>query len=848
MTTVSPEASATPRGSESALSYSEFWESGDVPRAHQRLLADRLLRLPPAEIERLRRLVRRRIMEHEVTFNILGVPEGANRPWDLDLIPLVVDNREWEALSYGLKQRATLWEAFLDDCYGQRRMVAEGIVPAHVVLGNPEFLRPCHGWLPLGGHRLWLYGVDLGREPSGAFRVFSDRATAPTGAGYALENRLVVGQTLGDLFREYGVEKLRVFFGKVRESVTRLAPHRGAEPRTVLLTSGPQDESSFEHGYLARYWGFELVEGRDLTVRNGEVFLKTLSGLSRVDVVMRRVSDVLCDPLELREDSTLGVAGLVQAARRGNVGLANPLGAGLVEVPALRPYLPALSKALLGEELSLPSIETLWCGEPRSLDQVLGASDSFIIKPAFSERRGDAVRLSEMARHDREELLARVRALPHNFVAEKWPELSTAPLISEAGRSSGTVAMRTFLCRDGDGFDVMPGGLVRVNAAPDGIFLSRRLRRASKDLWVAAAEPKEEHSLPEMPDQRVELRRGGMDLPSRLLDDLYWLGRYVERCDGASRLVRAGLERTGLDGAETSRPVLAAILRSIQEIGYLPTGLNLRAALANAKSRTAELLLLGVLVESGPETNLLATLRRIHRLTLSVRSRLSRDAWHVLRRLSQLLDGTSLEKGTSRVADAMEIIDELLVTLAAVSGTSLDNMVRGHAWVFLDMGRRVERGGFTLHLVDHLLPPGATRAHMEALLEIADSLLTYRARYLSKLQATPVLDLLLTDDTNPRSLVFQVATLLGHLAQLPRQGPARSRAERRLITLHAQLLTADVEQAASGDGSGLRALVEDCSNLLWQLSDDVTSTWFSHAARSRALAPPAWIDEELEGR
>lgn len=847
MTTVSPQASS-PRGSGNAIPYSEFWESGNVPRPHQRLLADKLLGLPAAEIERLCRLVRRRITEHEVTFNILGVPEGANRPWDLDLIPLVVDNREWEALSRALKQRAALWEAFLDDCYGERRMVTEGVVPAHVVLGNPEFLRPCHGWSPLGGRRLWLYGVDLGREPSGAFRVFSDRATAPTGAGYALENRLVVGQTLGDLFRDYGVEKLRAFFGKVRKSVAELAPRRGAEPRTVLLTSGPQDESSFEHGYLARYWGFELVEGRDLTVRNGEVFLKTLSGLLRVDVVIRRVSDVLCDPLELREDSTQGVAGLVQAARRGDVGLANPLGAGLLEAPALRPYLPALARALLGQDLILPSIETLWCGDPRALAQVLGASDSFVIKPAFSERRGDAVRLSEMSKNDREELLARVRALPHNFVAERWPELSTAPLMTETGRSTGTVAIRTFLCRDGDGFDVMPGGLVRVNAAPDGIFLSRRLRRASKDLWVAASEPKEEHPLPEMPDQRVELRRGGMDLPSRLLDDLYWLGRYVERCDGAARMVRAGLERTGLDGTETSRPVLTAILRGIQAIGYLPAGLSLRSALAGPSSRTAEMLLLGVLVESGPDTNLFATLRRVHALTLSVRSRLSRDAWQVLRRLTRLLEGTNFAEGTGRVADAVEIIDELLVTLAAVSGTTLDNMVRGHAWVFLDMGRRVERGGFTLDLVDQLLPPGATRAHMEALLEISDSLLTYRARYLSKLQATPVLDLLLTDDTNPRSLVFQVAALLRHLEQLPHLGPARSRAERRLITLHAQLLTADVELAASGDGSGLRALVEDCSNLLWQLSDDVTSTWFSHAARSRALAPPAWIDEELEGR
>jgi uncharacterized alpha-E superfamily protein len=256
-----------------------------------------------------------------------------------------------------------------------------------------------------------------------------------------------------------------------------------------------------------------------------------------------------------------------------------------------------------------------------------------------------------------------------------------------------------------------------------------------------------------------------------------------------------------------------------------------------------------VLLESGSDTNLWAALQRVHGLTLGVRSRLSRDAWHVLRRLTTLFDKAHLDASGGRVADAIELIDELLVTLAAVSGTALDNMVRGHAWAFLDMGRRVERSAFTLDLLRYLLPAGATRAHMEALLEIADSLLTYRARYLSKLQATPVLDLLLTDDTNPRSLAFQATALLRHLEQLPRREPAtRSRAERRLLTLHTSLLTADIEQAASGNGEGLRELLEDCSNLLWQLSDDVTGTWFSHTGRSLALAPPAWIDEELEGR
>lgn len=831
--------------------FDEFRDAGGALRAHQSLLERFLAERSPAELDQLQKSVRWRITEQEVTFNILGVPEGTNRPWHLDVLPYLVERNEWLALCRGLRQRARLLNEIIADCYGPQRLVREGLLPAELVLGHPDFLRPCHGWEPLGRHRLHLYAVDLGRDANGKFTVYSDRTQAPTGAGYALENRLVMGRTLPDLFRDYRVERIASFFAKMRRTVESLAPKtNGGQPRVLLLSAGARDESSFEHAYLARYLGYELVEGRDLTVRDNVVYLKTLSGLRRVDVLLRRVGDAWCDALALRGGSMQGIAGLVSAARAGNVGLANPLGSVITEMPALKAYLPALARAVLGEELMVESVPTFWCGDSASLSLVLGSLNDMVVKPAFGDRRGDPFVPAQMDEKARAALIERLKAHPNDFVAERWTGLSTVPVWGSGAVVQGGLAWRAFLCRDEDDYDVMPGGLARINESPDGLFLAIRSNAVSKDVWVPSAAGSAEPMLPSMPVRRVDLKRGGLDLPSRLLDDIYWLGRYVERCDCTARLVRAGIERATLEAAPDAPLALGAILDALQRSGVTPNAVdpNTDEARPGAPNTPAEAILLGVLFDAGSTTNLRAILRRVHELTLGVRSRLSRDAWHVLRRLSNSIE--SLPSGTpEKLGNAVDVLDQILITLAAVSGTTLDNMVRSHAWAFLDMGRRVERGALSLVQLQALLPPGASRVHMEALLEVADSLLTYRARYLSTLQVAPVVDLLLTDTSNPRSVAFQVEALMDHFKRLQiHSDVTRTRAERRLISLQSTLLTADIEQACAGDGSGLRQLLEESATLLWQFSDDVGHTFFSHLASSRAVSPPVWINEDLEAK
>ncbi len=806
-------------------------------RLHQKLVHDFLTQTKPEELARLRRVVRHRINEQEVTFNILGVPEGTNRPWSLDLLPYVVDPVEWERLGRGLRQRARLLSAMSEDLFGSQRLIRERVIPPELVFGNPAYLRACHGWRPVGGFRLHLYAADVGRSPDGRFTVFSDRTAAPAGSGYALENRLVLGSSLSRLFNDYGVERLRSYFDSVKRCVDSLKPTGATEPRVVLLSPGLQDESSFEHAYLARYLGYELVEGRDLTVRDRVVYMKTLAGLRKVDVVVRRLADMWCDPLWLREDSTSGVPGLVAAAMAGNVAIANPLGMGLCESPAFKAYLPAVCQKLLNQDLELLSVDTWWCGDPESLRFVTDHLDELVIKPAFEDRQGEPWKPALMTAQAKQELLGRVQANPRRFVAERWPAQSSLPYFEGNQLQYGELSLRTFLCREGNDYSVMPGGLARVNTAPDGVFLSLTGDRASKDVWLPTHDKTASKKPPRMPDRRVELRRGGVDLPSRLLDDLFWLGRYMERCDMSARLLRAAFDRMGFEAGTEAPQALDAIMATLKALEVVPNN-----ALPD-DDFGRESLVRGAIWDENNPGSLRSLCQRIHQLTLSARSRLSRDAWHVFRRLSVAVPKRELA-GTGT---AIDVLDDVLVTLSAAIGTSLDNMVRGHTWLFLDLGRRVERGGLTLGLIQSLLAPGASRVHMEALLETADSLLTYRARYLSRLQVAPVVDLILTDDTNPRSLAFQVNVLLGHIRELPRlDNVVRSRAERRTIAMQSALLTADVEAACAGEGQGLRELLEDTSTLMWQLSDDITQTWFSHATSSHAVSPPMWVNEELE--
>ncbi len=795
-------------------------------------LSERFQQMGLNELARKWREAKQIIRENGVTYNVYGNLDGMVRPWKLDPIPHLIGPEESRLLEAGLVQRARLLNAILVDLYGRQELLHRRIVPPELILGHPGFLRPCHGWKVPGQRFLHLYAADIGRTPDGRFWVLSDRTQAPSGAGYALENRIVLSRMLSESFRDFRVHRLALFFRSLRDSLRSTAPHNRDNPRIVLLTPGPLNETYFEHAYLARYLGYTLVEGSDLTVRDNRVYMKVLGGLQPVDVILRRLDDDFCDPLELKADSYLGVPGLVQAVRAGNVTIANALGSGLVETPALMPFLPSMCRFLLREELKIPSIATWWCGQQTALRHVLANLPNLVIKAIHKTRHIDPWFGNRMNPTQLAELARQIERRPENFVAQERLPLSTAPVLVDHRLEPRHIVLRTYLVADGDGYTMMPGGLTRVTKEADSMVVSMQAGGGSKDTWFLSDSPVSTFTMLAPTARPVELSRGGSDLPSRAADNLYWLGRYAERADGKARLLRGVLvrltEKTGL--AEVSElPTLMRVLSTVSV-----------SAAHEIKTPTSfdERSLREVIFDHRKPGTLAASLLAVQKTAGTIRDRISTDMWRVLSGLPETL------KPDAALSDILDIVNHQISTLAAFGGLAMESMTRSHGWRFLDMGRRLERALHSMRLLDCALSQTSANESvmLEAVLEIADSLMTYRRRYLSSLQVAPVLDLLLADESNPRSLAFQLVSLMDDVASLPRDAtlPGRTPEDRIMLSSLTMLRLSDIEALTAANGEGRRTelheLLAHLEQSLWSLSDAITQHYLIHLQRSRHLA------------
>jgi len=809
------------------------------PRPHWQRFFAALDDLGPAELGRRWRDAQHLIRENGVTYNVYGDPRGIARPWQLDPVPLLIPPAESAYLEAGLVQRGRLLEKILADLYGPQRLLRDGLIPPELVYPNPGFLRPCHGIKVPGGRFLHLYAANLGRGADGQWRVLGDRTQAPSGAGYALENRIVMTRTLPEAFRDCRAHRLALFFQTFRDTLRSIAPRNRDNPRVVLLTPGPFNETYFEHAYLARYLGYTLVEGGDLTVRDNRVFLKVLGGLQPVDVIFRRLDDDFCDPLELRPDSFLGVPGLTHAVRSGNVAVANALGTGVLETPALLAYLPRLCRELLGEELRLESVPTWWCGEPDALRYVLDHLDAVVVKPGFAATRMEPLFPADLSAADRAALVSRLRAQPRDFVAQSRLDLSTVPVLLGGALVPRKMVLRTYLAADteeGSGFAVMPGGLTRVSAAADAIVVSMQRGGGSKDTWVLAAGAVSEFSLLNT-GARVELTRAGGDLPSRAADNLFWLGRYAERAEGTTRLLRGIVvrlaERSGL--AET--PEMPALFHA----------LSLRADLPPPVDRESpEAHVLRVVFDAAHAGSLGSTVRSVRRLAGMVRDRISIDMWRALNGLADFpADPAHYGEDGPTPADVLDLLNRTVLTLAAFGGLAVESMTRGEGWRFLDLGRRLERSLHMIALLNGTLtyPSAQDGPVLEAILEVADSGMTYRRRYLGSLQAEAVLDLLVFDESNPRSLASQLVALEDDVNHLPRppRGAGRSPEQRFALAALSSVRMGEPEKLAAvvdGTRPELGTVLDHVGGWLPVLSDAITLQYLTHLQPSRHLASP----------
>ena len=830
--------------------FDETLDSAHGLRPHWRPFFEQMDAIGLAELRRRWEEAKHLIRENGVTYNVYGDPRGMDRPWELDPIPLLISPAESIRVEAGLIQRAKLLDLILADLYGPQTLLTRGLLPAELVFGHPSFLRPCRGLRVPGNRHLHLYAADLGRSPDGTMVVLGDRTQAPSGAGYALENRIVLSRMLPEVFRDCRVQRLALFFRTVRETLRSIAPAHRDNPRVVLLTPGPYNETYFEHAYLARYLGYTLVEGNDLTVRDNRVFLKLLGGLQPVDVILRRLDGDFCDPLELRGDSFLGVSGLVQAVRAGNVAVANTLGSGLTETPALLAYLPALCRALLGEEIKLASVPTWWCGDPHAREHVLANLPKMVIKPTFTSIRFEPIFGEERTADQRRELAEKIRARPNDFVGQEQLRLSTTPILVGDRLNPRHLVIRAFLTASESGFAVMPGGLTRIASSADNLVVSMQKGGGSKDTWVLTSGPISQFSLLPTSVQPVELSRGGGDLPSRAADDLYWLGRYAERAEAKVRLLRGIVVRLTEKSGLAEVPELPTLLRALTVQTQAYPGFLGRWTRERIAAPDDELL--SVLFDTRRSGSLAATIDTLHRVAGKVRDRISTDMWRILSSLDikepEAPPGREREAEAPRaLSEVLDLLDRRVVTLSAFAGLVTESMTRGQGWRFLDMGRRMERALATIGLLKcTLVTAGAIEGPLlEALLEIADSVMTYRRRYRSSLQTAPVLDLLMADEENPRSLAYQLVALSEGIEHLPRNDstPGRSIEQRLMLTSLTQLRVADIDQLAFVAPSGRRPELERLLNSLEAnlplVSESLTRDYLTHLQVSRQFAPRA---------
>ena len=793
-----------------ADAYDELMDSDGEVRAHWRQLVDAFGSLGTAELERRFAAADRHLRDAGVFHRVYGANEG-ERSWPLNHVPLVIDPVEWKALEAGIAQRAELMEALVSDFYGPSNLVRDGHLPAAVVAGSDDFLRPMVGIEPKGNFHLRVYAVDLGRGPDGNWWVLSDRAQAPSGMGYALENRIALSRSLPDIYRNMNVRRVAGFFQTLRDTLNEL--HERENARVCLLTPGPLNETYFEHAYLSRYLGFLLVEGPDLVVRDSKLAVRTVEGAQPADVIWRRIDSDFIDPLELNPRSQLGVPGLVEAVREGHATVVNSIGAGMLESRALMGFLPALCRHVLGEELQLPNVATWWCGQERERTHVLDNFNDLAIAPAFNSTgtgifRNGPVIAGDLSRGDRKIVLDAMKRRSVDFVGQEVVRLSTTPVWTGKSLEPRPCVVRAYAVRTRDGWSVMPGAFSRVSERLDARAVTMQQGGRAVDVWIPAEDDAPQTTLLTEPDEVQITRRTGT-LPSRAADNLFWLGRYMERAETCLRLIRAVAQRMS-DRDELDDRLIVRLRGALVGLGAIK--LADRATLTSADLAAA----LNDIAQPGSA----ASLGRAARTAASgIRERLSPQAWRELTKLAAHLERPLPPNATD--GDVIDAADEALDLVAGFSGLSQENMNRLLGWRFLEMGRRIERAAATCSVVERFIRGEIVRGALDVLLEFADSQISYRVRYATSAGRPAVLDMVVLDGNNPRSIAFQIGIIARTLPALPiHQSDGLPTPEEKI----AALLVAELATTAAAD--------VDAATIGWvrmqvmKLSDLMTSRFF----------------------
>lgn len=821
--------------------YDEAFSENREPRAHWEALLRTMASFTEEEILDKQRRAQRILREDGATYNLTSDPLTPS-VWSLDLIPNIIPTSEWLAIEQGLTQRSNLFDLMLKDLYGPQELLKNGIIPSEIIFSHPGFLRQCHGVHLPGTHHLLQHAVDLVRDSHGQFQVIGDRTQVPSGAGYALENRTVVSRVIPNSFRDSQVRRLAGFFQSFKDMLSSLASEWTDTPRIVMLSPGAFSSTYFEQAYLSNYLGFPLVQGSDLTVRNGAVWMKSLNGLARVDVILRRVDDAFCDQAELRADSFLGVPGLLEVVRAGNVALANPLGSGILEAPALIKYLPAISDFLTGEQLSLPSVATWWCGDSDDLQYVINHISQLIIKPAIRSHGNSSVYGHKLSEKQILSTIEKIKKNPHLYTAQAYVPGSISPIWLDGKIQARPSLLRAFTLATTDSYTVMPGGLSRAGESHTEAIVSNNSHSKSKDTWVLAAEP-EQHTT--LINDQVMLQDEALqaNLPSRVVENLFWMGRYAERAEISMRLLRTIFKQmNGVDPLpEDSKKMLLEMAST--QTGCLPGFMEADAdMLAHPEAE-----LVSMIIDGNRAGSIKANLQAMLSCGEQVKEMLSADTRIIINELRDHIHELDRAYTNGLPSAPEESLDSLVTSLLALSGLNHESMLRGLDWTFQEIGRRTERALQTATLLRSALTTPLSSAPQQQILESVllsvEALISFRRRYRNRTRIAYGLDLLMIDASNPRSLLYQVDQLRKYIQSLPRNDIAAaglSPENKVILKSLSAIQLADLEELAKVDADTntrqqLEQLMTELLALLEQFTVLISDKYFDHTAGPQSL-------------
>jgi len=797
-------------------------------RPHWQPLLDALNAFPSSHLQQRFGSADRHLRDSGIVYRVYDTEGGAERQLQLAHVPLVMEPGEWARIVSATRQRATLLDLILRDIYGEQKLITEGLLPAAAIAGNPEFLRPLVGVKPSGDSYLRFFAMDIGRGPDGRWWVLGHRTQAPSGAGYLLENRIALSRALPELYRHLNVRRLAGFFRAFRQSLYDLS--RDGRNGVGLLTPGAFNETYFEHAYLARYLGLLLVQGEDLVVADGALFVRTITGLQQIDVLLRRMDASFADPLELETGSRIGVPGLVEALRQRSVAIVNALGSGVAEAPVLLSFLPALSQALLGQDLELPHVATWWCGDQSVRERFADGLEPYVVGPAFGsglpgllENGPEAV--ADMAAEKQQRLGQAISARGMDFVVQEAAQLSTMPMWDGQTLGPRPFVLRVYATWTANGWEVMPGGFCRLSNTPDARAVHLQKGGRVADVWVPSETPVNEGALlVSDPGSTVKLQGPQAELlPAIAAENLFWLGRYIDRAEFCTRLVRAlGVRLMEYDaGADGVIGEIAELLFNLGGQARADDGSSNPVAIdANFAARA--------LSDAAAPGSVVSLAANAHRAGAAIRERLSPDAWALLHDFYQNaqndLPPLAGEAGT------VEQCNVLLRRMAAFSGLVHHNMMHTAGWRFVQLGICLERAIGTVRAVRHLGAPERNPGAFEALLGVLDSQITFAARYANVPLRSQVVELVVLEPLNPRSLAYQVGRIEEHVGFLTALGGGDTPMQ---SNISAQQLVALLQSLGQNDADtyGLDQILANLSSL----ADATALDFFHHQRRTTGM-------------